>query len=125
MPEDKGFEQLGDLFKIKQVAVKSGNLKKPPAYQWQDFALFVINELNIPNFKRSATFKVCRDCRKPFVERCLNETKELCKSGEKWKYFFKLVTLKENSPSDIQPQKGTHKTVPAVRTLFRPESPKE
>jgi hypothetical protein len=88
MPEDKGLEQLGDIFKSRRP------IKKPPAYEWQDFALKIINELGIPNFKRSAVFKVCKEMPKPYVEKCFNDTKELCQIGAKWKYFFKLVSQK-------------------------------
>ena len=88
MPKDKGFEQLKDIFKARQP------VKKPPAYEWQDFALRIINELGIPGFKRSAVFKVCKENPKSYIERCLNETKELCRSGTKWKYFFKLISQK-------------------------------
>lgn len=84
---DKGFEQLGDIFKAKQT-------KKPPAYEWQDFALRIIKELGIPNFKRSAVFKVCKENPRAYIEKCLNETKELCRTGAKWKYFFKLISQK-------------------------------
>ena len=65
---------------------------KPPAYQWQDLALRIIAELSIPKHKKSAVFKVCRDYHKNFIERCLNDTKELAKEGERWKYFFKLIS---------------------------------
>ena len=85
MSED--FEQLGEIFKKKNASKKI----KPPAYEWQDFALRIINELGIPGFKRSAVFKVCKENPKSYIERCLNETKELCRSGAKWKYFFKLI----------------------------------
>ncbi|MDD5071686.1 MAG: hypothetical protein PHQ42_03050 [Patescibacteria group bacterium] len=88
MPEDKGLEKIGDIFKSRKPA------KKPPAYEWQDLALRIIKELSIPNFKRSAVFKVCKENSKSYIERCLNETKELCRSGAKWKYFFKLINQK-------------------------------
>jgi hypothetical protein len=81
------FESLGAIF-LNKRGLKA---KKPPAYPWQDLALKVIAELNIPNFKRASIFKICRDYPKEFVERCLNDTKELCKSGEKWKYFLKVA----------------------------------
>ena len=82
---DKGPEKIGEL-----LGRFTG--KKPPAYPWQELALRVINELNIPTFKRSAVFKVCKQNSKYFVEQCLNDTKELCHSGEKWRDFFKLVS---------------------------------
>lgn len=84
------FEQLGEIFKKQNSAKKI----KPPAYEWQDFALRIIKELNIPNFKRSAVFKVCKEMPKPYVEKCLNDTKELCQTGARWKYFFKLISQK-------------------------------
>jgi hypothetical protein len=80
------FESLGAIF-VQKKGVKT---KKPPAYPWQDLALKVVSELGIPGFKRASVFKICRDHSKEFVERCLNDTKELCKSGESWKYFLKV-----------------------------------
>lgn len=90
MSINKEPQNIKDIFATKKAA------KKPPAYQWQDFALRTINELNIPNFKRSAVFKICKEKPRSFVEGCLNDTKELCKTGEKWKYFFKIVGGKNN-----------------------------
>ncbi|MBA3047568.1 hypothetical protein KKC83_06705 [Patescibacteria group bacterium] len=84
MAINKEFEKIGNLFNKKTAA-------KPPAYQWQDLALRIINELAIPNFKRSSVFKICKEKPKNFIESCLNDTKELCKTGDKWKYFFKIV----------------------------------
>ena len=81
------FSSLGSIFVMK----KKQAVKKPPAYAWQEFALAVAAELGAPAFKRASVFKICRDYPKEFVERCLNDTKELCQSGEKWKYFFKVV----------------------------------
>lgn len=74
--------------------MKNRVVKKAPAYQWQDLALRVINELNIPNNKRSSVFRVCKQNTKQIVERAMNDTKELCKTGEKWRYFFKLIDKK-------------------------------
>ena len=82
----KGFQDLNNIFANK----KKG--KKPPAYQWQDLALRVIKELNIPSFKRSSIFKVCKDYNRNDIEKALDDTKELCLEGEKWKYFFKLIS---------------------------------
>jgi len=90
MAIDKGPEKIGDLF--AEQAKKSAAKRRPaPAYDWQDLALRVIKELNIPDFKRSAVFKVCKQKSRIMIEKCLNDTKELCRSGEKWKYFFKLI----------------------------------
>ena len=82
--EDKGPQTIGSIFANRKII-------KPPAYQWQDLALRIIAELGIPGFKRNSVFKVCKEYPKEFIERCLNETKELCKTGERWKYFFKVI----------------------------------
>lgn len=82
-------EKIGDLF--VQKSKKPSSRPQAPAYAWQDLALGVIKELNIPDFKRSAVFKVCKLRPRVYVEKCLNDTKELCQTGEKWKYFFKVA----------------------------------
>lgn len=102
MPTDKGLEKIGDLF-------QNTSKKTAPAYAWQDLALRVIKELNIPDFKRSAVFKVCKQKSKTFIEACLNDTKELCKTGEQWKYFFKVVSGSGVSRKDY-PQNINFKT---------------
>lgn len=84
MKIDEGFKDLGELLKARQS-------QKPPAYEWQDLALRVIKELGVPNFKRNSVFKVCKEHPKMVIEKCLNDTKELCQTGERWKYFFKLI----------------------------------
>lgn len=89
--KNKGFQSLGDLFSNIQKQEK----KRTTAYSWQDFALHVIKELNIPNFKKSAVFKICKENPREVVERAMNDTKELCQSGEKWKYFFKIISGKD------------------------------
>jgi len=80
----KEFSKVSDIFKNRQV-------KKPPAYQWQDLALRVITELRIPKFKHSAVFKVCKERGQTIIEQTLNDTKELCPNGQSWKYFFKIL----------------------------------
>jgi len=75
---------------IKDI-LKNKEIKKAPAYAWQDLALYVISELNIPNFKKSSVFKICKENNSQKIRQCLNDTKELCQTGEKWKYFFKLI----------------------------------
>ncbi|MFH1744558.1 MAG: hypothetical protein ABH881_00090 [bacterium] len=90
------FSDINKIFKKKEQDVASGKIKKTTAYQWQELALKIIEELNVPNFKRSAVFKACKENSKIFIERCLTDTKELCKSGDGWKYFFKAVTNKEH-----------------------------
>ena len=84
MERKENLKSFGELMKNRVV-------KKAPAYQWQDLALRVINELNIPNNKRSSVFRVCKQNTKQIVERAMNDTKELCKTGEKWRYFFKII----------------------------------
>jgi hypothetical protein len=75
---------IGDILANRKVV-------KPPAYEWQDLALRIIQELKIPNFKRGSVFKVCKDMPKNVVEKALNDTKELCHAGVKWQYFFKVI----------------------------------
>jgi len=82
--EQAKFQSLSDIIKQKKTV-------KPPAYPWQELALRVIKELNLPNFKRSAIFKVCKENPAFKVERALNDTKELCRQGSKWQYFFKII----------------------------------
>lgn len=76
-------EDLAAIIKAKQT-------KKAPAYPWQDLALRVIQELQIPSFKRSSVFKICKELPAHLVERALNDTKELCHNASSWKYFFKI-----------------------------------
>jgi len=89
MAIDSNPQKISDIFANKKTI-------KPPAYPWQDFALKIIQELNIPPHKRNSVFKACKEHQKQFIEKCLNDTKELCKSGEAWKYFFKLVNKKQD-----------------------------
>ncbi|MEA3398419.1 MAG: hypothetical protein U9R06_01605, partial [Patescibacteria group bacterium] len=79
MGNNVGFEKIG-------IIIKSNKTKKPPKYEWQDFALRIIDELGVPKHKRSSIFKVCRDNPKPFVEKCFDDTRELCKKGKTWLY---------------------------------------
>lgn len=109
METDKGFENLGDIF-ASRVKVKK---VKPPAHEWQDLALQVIKDLNVPGFKRNSIFKVCKDNSKIAVERALNDTKELCKSGQKWAYFLKVIDVyqfgdksKDNDIKTVNKQAG-------------------
>jgi hypothetical protein len=87
MANKQGFQSMASLFDND----KKISPKKPPAHEWQELALAIIEKLNIPNFKRSSVFKICKNHPKTFVERCLSDTMELCEEGEKWKYFFKVV----------------------------------
>ncbi|MFA6194537.1 MAG: hypothetical protein WC719_02180 [Patescibacteria group bacterium] len=77
-------DALADILKNRQTI-------KPPAYPWQDLALRIIRDLGIPGFKRGAVFKVCKEKPANQIEIALNDTKELCKTGAKWKYFFKII----------------------------------
>lgn len=84
--------EIKDNFQSINQVLMAKKFKKTPAYEWQALALRVINELEIPNFKRSAVFKVCRDLSKKAIEQCLIDTKELAKPGSgRWQYFFKLT----------------------------------
>ena len=96
--EKVGFQTIGDIFSKKKDETENGGpgkTKKPPAHEWQDLALRVIKELGVPGFKRNSVFKICKDNPRQFVETCLSDTKELCKTGAKWSYFFKLISLKD------------------------------
>lgn len=84
-------DSIQDIFKNKKTI-------KAPSYPWQDLALQIINELGVPSFKRSSVFKVCKEHDRNFIEKCLNDTKELAKEGERWRYFFKLINQKQNNP---------------------------
>lgn len=84
--ENKGFQSFSDIFKNKKT------VSKPPAYPWQELALQVIKDLSVPGFKRSSVFKACRDMPAEKIKTALNDTKELCKSGSQWQYFFKIVS---------------------------------
>lgn len=68
--------------------------KKAPAYAWQDLALTIIKELNVPSNKRSSVFKACKENPKEVIIRALNDTKELCKEPSAWRYFFKIINNK-------------------------------
>jgi hypothetical protein len=80
---------------IKDIFGNKPKPKKPPAHQWQDLALQIIDQLDVPAFKRNSVFLICKKHSRAYVERCLNDTKELCKTGEKWKYFFKVIAGSE------------------------------
>lgn len=75
---------------------------KPPAHPWQDLALRVIDELGIPTIKRSAVFLVCKKYPMQVIEKALNETKELAKAGERWRYFFKVIENKRPLANKIK-----------------------
>ncbi len=81
-------------FQDFKTILSNKKTKKPPAHQWQELALRIIKELNIPASKKGSVFKVCKSNNKEFVLKCFNDTKELCTSKEKWRYFFKLTSSK-------------------------------
>ena len=92
---------------IKGLLLNSNHFdKKPPAHEWQDLALRIIDELCIPTFKRNSVFKICKDNHKETVLKAFNDTKELCERGERWKYFFKVIGGKgEYRPFDLKQNK--------------------
>lgn len=75
---------------FKEILAKKKKIK-PPAYPWQDLALRVIADIGFPSHKRNSVFLACKKYSKNSIERALIDTKELCQSGEKWKYFFKVL----------------------------------
>lgn len=90
---------MNDFFSFSDIITQKKKIKAP-AYPWQDLALSVIKELSIPNFKRGSVFKICKEKTPEEVRRAMNDTKELCLSGEKWKYFFKVIEIKyETKPN--------------------------
>lgn len=97
----ENIKTFGELMK-KRVAPK-----KAPTFQWQELALKIIQEFDVPTNKKSSVFKVCKQHSKLIIERALSDTKELCKSGEKWRYFFKVIDIhiqKKPDDSDIEKQ---------------------
>jgi hypothetical protein len=96
MIQHEGFKGLGEIFAAKQKQMKI----KPPAYEWQDLALRVIKELSVPNFKRNSIFKIAKESNKESLERALNDTKELCHSGQKWAYFLKVIDSEKKKKND-------------------------
>ena len=89
MTESKNFQKIGELLN----RANQGQPIKPPAYQWQDFALKIIRELAVPRSKKNAVFKVCKENNFTFLNQCLNDTLELAQK-ERWRYFFKLIGRK-------------------------------
>ena len=85
MVTHSGPEIIEAIFKKKQASIK------PPAYQWQELALVVIAELGVPSHKRNSVFKACKEFSKEQIQKALTDTRELCKDGECWKYFFKVL----------------------------------
>lgn len=79
-----------NLFQFKDIIKNKKNVK-PPAYRWQEMALEIIKEFNIPDSKKSSVFKACKTKPEHVVKRALIDTRELCESGDKWRYFFKLI----------------------------------
>ncbi len=89
-------ESFSEIFNNKKQT------KKAPAYKWQDLALEIIKELSVPDFKKSSIFKACKENSESRIKVALNDTKELCKGGSKWQYFFKVLSSikqKENEKS--------------------------
>jgi hypothetical protein len=84
--------------KLTNIFTQLPQAKKPPAYKWQDLALRIIQELAVPGFKRNSVFKICKDNPEEVVLKALNDTKELCKIGNKWQYFFKVIAGLKKTP---------------------------
>jgi hypothetical protein len=82
---------------IKSIFLNKQPTKKAPAYQWQDLALRVIKELSVPDFKRSSVFKACKDYNQAIILQALTDTRELCQTGQKWQYFFKVLSPKKDN----------------------------
>jgi hypothetical protein len=91
MKNNSGPENLKSLFNLPEWQANKKAAIKPPAHPWQDLALEVITQLAIPSFKRNSVFKICKEFPREYVMKCVNDTKELCKTGDQWKYFFKVV----------------------------------
>lgn len=87
----KGFEKIDKVLKPNAKKNFSAQSVKPPKYNWQELALNVIKELDVPAFKRNSVFKICKDNPPEMVKRAMNDTRELCQTGTKWKYFFKII----------------------------------
>ncbi len=104
---------------IKKILGNRAQSKKPPAYQWQDLALRIIKELNIPIFKRSSVFKVCKEHfengTRSRIMQALTDTHELCQAGQKWQYFFKILSPKKED--SLSPKKTT-KYPPSSRKVW-------
>ncbi|MDP2693009.1 MAG: hypothetical protein Q8O88_05210 [bacterium] len=62
---------------IKNI-IKIPNLKKPPAYKWQDLALEIIAGLLDGNDKKSSVFKCCKQS-PHFAKIAFEDCKELNK----------------------------------------------
>ncbi|OGM90195.1 hypothetical protein A3J77_00305 [Candidatus Wolfebacteria bacterium RBG_13_41_7] len=84
MPQKSKLTNFSDIIKSRQKV-------KAPAYPWQELALRIIAELGVPNNKRNSVFKVCKENPRDFIIQCLDDTKELCQTGQCWKYFFKIA----------------------------------
>ena len=94
MIKSENFKSFGELMKKRTV-------KKAPAYEWQELALKIIEEFKVPANKKSSVFMTCKKYNKQIVLRAYNDTKELCKSGEQWRYFFKIVGKSQDVRKDV------------------------
>ena len=71
---------------IKNI-IKPLDIKKAPAYKWQDLALEILEGLPDENNKRSSIFKCCKDNPR-FAKIAFEDCKELNKLHIK--YFLKV-----------------------------------
>lgn len=96
----KNLKSFGQLLQKREVQ----ETKKAPTYQWQELALKIIADLEVPKEKRNSVFRVCKQYSRQLIERALSDTKELCKTGEKWRYFFKVIDIISKKPqASIKP----------------------
>ncbi|EKE18658.1 MAG: hypothetical protein ACD_9C00268G0005 [uncultured bacterium] len=87
-------KSFGQLLQKREVK----DIKKAPTFQWQELALKIIEDLDVPKEKRNSIFRVCKQHNRQIIERAISDTKELCKSGEKWRYFFKVIDIIKKKP---------------------------
>lgn len=87
---NEGFTKIGfTLDKFKTAPVIKDKLQS-----WQDLALGIIKDLNIPAKDRSMIFLVCKRFGRSYIERCLNTTKEKARGDLKGHYFIKVIYSK-------------------------------
>jgi len=87
---------------FRELMKKKVAPKKAPTFEWQELALKIIQEFDVPANKKSSIFKVCKQHNKLILERAFSDTKELCKSGEKWRYFFKVIDIHIQAKPDTE-----------------------
>ncbi|MCX6800368.1 MAG: hypothetical protein NT091_04455 [Candidatus Falkowbacteria bacterium] len=91
-PLKNNFTSFSQILLAQQELLKSQKKPKTVANEWQGLALQIIKDLGIPPNKKSSVFKLCKTRSQTVILRALNDTKELCKTGDQWKYFFKVIS---------------------------------